>query len=431
MGNQNAKEKPGKRSYSTTSAPYAIDSTIRRSLSANPGTMEANAAEIELAANLEEQLEKAKSPSTSTLSPTLPQIRSRTSTSPQLAHHKTVSATSSSNLGDSSGSPSKKDPSQEAVSFDRRRRPSSFHVRKKTPQPPEEPPNLHQRVEEAKSDSSQQPCTSVAISAIISPKKKANSVQQLSRTQQEEKNGTVQRSKSMLSPSRTPGSQKTKHTNCLQLTSAQMLLVRKTWAHARNQGAMEPGLTIFRNSFFKNPELRTLMMSGSKNTGHERLKRHAKLFTELMDSIIANLEGATQFISELKDYGQHHVAIPKEQFPCPFRASHLDIFATAMIERTLEWGEKSQRTEVSQTAWTKIVLFVVEQMKDGFHEESRRSRRERLKKSNSPNAEVGGAIVASSSGTTPTTPTTATTTASEVRTPTSREPVRRVHTLQK
>ncbi|VDM59209.1 unnamed protein product [Angiostrongylus costaricensis] len=58
----------------------------------------------------------------------------------------------------------------------------------------------------------------------------------------------------------------------LSLTSAQILFIRKTWAHARNHGALEPAISIFRNSFFKNPEIRSIMMHGTKNAGHERLK---------------------------------------------------------------------------------------------------------------------------------------------------------------
>ncbi|VDK20233.1 unnamed protein product [Anisakis simplex] len=64
-----------------------------------------------------------------------------------------------------------------------------------------------------------------------------------------------------------------KYSNCgLQLNPTQLILVRKTWQHARNQGALEPAMSIFRNSFFKNAEIRSLMMYGSKNVGHERLK---------------------------------------------------------------------------------------------------------------------------------------------------------------
>lgn len=60
----------------------------------------------------------------------------------------------------------------------------------------------------------------------------------------------------------------------LQLSVAQTVLVRKTWAHARNQGSIEPAMSIFRNSFFKSPDIRALIMAGSKNAGYERLKVH-------------------------------------------------------------------------------------------------------------------------------------------------------------
>ncbi|KHN72736.1 hypothetical protein Tcan_07520 [Toxocara canis] len=136
-------------------------------------------------------------------------------------------------------------------------------------------------------------------------------------------------------------------------------------------------MSIFRNSFFKNAEIRALMMSGSKNIGHERLKKHAKEFTEIMDKLIGGLESIEVVIEELKNAGKGHVALPKEQYNCPFRPSHMDQFASAMIERTLEWGEKKDRIETTQTAWTKIVLFVVEQMKEGYHEAVRQERRTR------------------------------------------------------
>uniref|UniRef100_A0A1I7WAS3 GLOBIN domain-containing protein n=1 Tax=Heterorhabditis bacteriophora TaxID=37862 RepID=A0A1I7WAS3_HETBA len=163
----------------------------------------------------------------------------------------------------------------------------------------------------------------------------------------------------------------------LNLTPAQILFVRKTWTHARNQGSLEPAISIFRNSFFKNSEIRSILMHGTKNAGHERLKKHAQLFTTIMDDLIANLDSATATVSELKESGEKHVFATRDQYGCPFRASLLDQFASAMIERTLEWGEKKDRTEVTQTAWTKIVLFVVEHIKEGFHDEVKKQRRVR------------------------------------------------------
>ncbi|VDO15011.1 unnamed protein product [Brugia timori] len=64
----------------------------------------------------------------------------------------------------------------------------------------------------------------------------------------------------------------------LNLTATQLLLVRKTWSHARNQGALEPALSIFRNSFYKCGEIRSLIMDGPKNMGYERLKVEFKKY---------------------------------------------------------------------------------------------------------------------------------------------------------
>ncbi|WKY09426.1 hypothetical protein Q1695_002079 [Nippostrongylus brasiliensis] len=163
----------------------------------------------------------------------------------------------------------------------------------------------------------------------------------------------------------------------LTLTSAQILFIRKTWAHARNQGALEPAISIFRNSFFKNSEIRSIMMHGTKNAGHERLKKHAQMFTTIMDDLISNLDSPTATVASLREAGEKHVFPTRDQYGCPFRATLLDQFASAIIERTLEWGEKKDRTEVTQTGWTKIVLFVVEQIKEGFHDEVKRQRRVR------------------------------------------------------
>ncbi|CAJ0590408.1 unnamed protein product [Cylicocyclus nassatus] len=165
--------------------------------------------------------------------------------------------------------------------------------------------------------------------------------------------------------------------SCLNLTGAQILFIRKTWAHARNQGALEPALSIFRNSFFKNSEIRTIMMYGTKNEGHERLKKHAQSFTTIMDDLIANLDNPTATVAPLREAGEKHVFPTRDQYGCPFRASLMDQFASAMIERTLEWGEKKDRTEITQMAWTMIVLFVCEQIKEGIHDEMKRQRRVR------------------------------------------------------
>lgn len=66
-----------------------------------------------------------------------------------------------------------------------------------------------------------------------------------------------------------------------------------------------------------------------------------------------------------------------ESTNCPFRLAYFDHFASAMIEQTFGWGEKKDRNETTQTGWTKIVLFVVEQFREGYQEAVRAERRAR------------------------------------------------------
>ncbi|VBB33177.1 unnamed protein product, partial [Acanthocheilonema viteae] len=183
----------------------------------------------------------------------------------------------------------------------------------------------------------------------------------------------------------------------LNLSAIQLLLVRKTWAHARNQGALEPAISIFRNSFYKCGEIRSLIMDGPKDVGYERLKKHAKSFTDIMDRLITGLDAKESVIEELRKAGRAHASLLRgtsnkfekkssnnssssccdQSINCPFRLVHFDHFASAIIERTLEWGEKRDRNKTTQTGWTKIVLFVVEQLREGYHEAIREERRAR------------------------------------------------------
>ncbi|KAM3716160.1 Globin-like protein [Dirofilaria immitis] len=180
--------------------------------------------------------------------------------------------------------------------------------------------------------------------------------------------------------------------NNLNLSTTQLLLVRKTWIHARNQGALEPAISIFRNSFYKCGEIRSLIMNGPKNVGYERLKKHAKSFTDIMDRLITGLEAKESVIEELRMAGRAHASLLRDTsnkfdnknntqlMGCPFRLAHFDHFASAMIERTLEWGEKKDRNKTTQTGWTKIVLFIMEQLREGYQEAIREERRARQQK---------------------------------------------------
>lgn len=45
-----------------------------------------------------------------------------------------------------------------------------------------------------------------------------------------------------------------------------------------------------------------------------------------------------------------------------------------MIDETLKWGSKLQRNQNTQEAWTKIVFYIIEKMRDGYYAELKRTK---------------------------------------------------------
>ncbi|VDN37577.1 unnamed protein product [Cylicostephanus goldi] len=54
-------------------------------------------------------------------------------------------------------------------------------------------------------------------------------------------------------------------------------------------------------------------MFGTKNEGHERLKKHAQSFTTIMDDLIANLDNPTATVAPLREAGEKHVFPTRDQ----------------------------------------------------------------------------------------------------------------------
>ncbi|KAK6051603.1 hypothetical protein COOONC_10892 [Cooperia oncophora] len=78
-----------------------------------------------------------------------------------------------------------------------------------------------------------------------------------------------------------------------------------------------------------------------------------------MDELIANLDSPTATSPSLRESGEKHVFPTRDQYGCPFRATLLDQFASAMIERTLEWGEKKDRTEVCKSRYSCLQVHLL------------------------------------------------------------------------
>lgn len=161
----------------------------------------------------------------------------------------------------------------------------------------------------------------------------------------------------------------------LRLTPAQISLVRKIWQNVRAQGENGAGLQILRDHlFFRYPDIRDLFATGgasSETNYHKRLMTHAEALGGLLDEVIANLEQTHLLREKIRDLGRLHA----KYRDIGFKASYWDRLAEAFNECTLSWCQKAQRCFDAQVAMTSIVMFIIEQLKDGYMEECRRVRR--------------------------------------------------------
>ena len=54
------------------------------------------------------------------------------------------------------------------------------------------------------------------------------------------------------------------------------------------------------------------------------------------------------------------------------KAKFYNIFAESLIECTMEWGDKSKRTDDLRKAWAIVAAFISEKLKQGMNDQRRR-----------------------------------------------------------
>lgn len=95
---------------------------------------------------------------------------------------------------------------------------------------------------------------------------------------------------------------------------------------------------------------------------------HAIAVASFVDEMIRNLDRLDAFERRLQEIGSRHAHMGLS----PSGAMHprqLDCLAAAFIDCTLEWGEKSRRSEETRKAWAMIATYIVDRVKMGFNEE--------------------------------------------------------------
>lgn len=160
--------------------------------------------------------------------------------------------------------------------------------------------------------------------------------------------------------------------NSLNLSQIQISQIRKMWRQARLMGADEPARSILVAVFIKAPEVQQIFNevsnfnSNSKNSEENSQKNfefsaHARRFLKIIEIVLNNLEKLEKIEKILVELGRKHFSARGKGF----LPKYWDIFAECMIQRSLNWGQRSQKTPDTLKTWTKIVMFIIEKMKEG------------------------------------------------------------------
>lgn len=160
-------------------------------------------------------------------------------------------------------------------------------------------------------------------------------------------------------------------TNPLPLTKAQIHLIRRLWNQARRKGAHEPGRAILGAIFSRDPKIREIFSFNSGVDESFKFNLHADRFTATLDNVVRNLHNLNAIIPDLQQLGKQHVKLAKER---GFDPKFWDVFAQAMVERSLGWSARSLQADTQQT-WTKVILFVIDRMRDGYYIEMKQNRK--------------------------------------------------------
>ncbi|KRZ11805.1 Globin-like protein 6 [Trichinella zimbabwensis] len=151
------------------------------------------------------------------------------------------------------------------------------------------------------------------------------------------------------------------------LNAAQIKLIRNHWKGMYvTIGPTAIGNHLFNRIVFKNPHWRKLFMSiliDHRTPGYFS-KRHARAMGVVLNFVIKNLELPETIGALLNMIGHCHATLVN----LGVDADLWDVFAEALLECSLEWGEKNRRVEEVRKAWAIIIAFITEKIKSGYNE---------------------------------------------------------------
>ncbi|KRY13915.1 Globin-like protein 6 [Trichinella patagoniensis] len=151
------------------------------------------------------------------------------------------------------------------------------------------------------------------------------------------------------------------------LNAAQIKLIRNHWKGMYvTIGPTAIGNHLFNRIVFKNPHWRKLFMSiliDHRTPGYFS-KRHARAIGVVLNFVIKNLELPETVGILLNMIGHCHATL----VGLGVDVDLWDVFAEALLECSLEWGEKNRRVDEVRKAWAIIIAFITEKIKAGYNE---------------------------------------------------------------
>lgn len=156
------------------------------------------------------------------------------------------------------------------------------------------------------------------------------------------------------------------------LTLPQITMVRNIWNQLiTTKGPTVVGTMLIHRVFFKDPTVKEVFKRvklSSTSNFDEMLKSHSRSMTDTLDMVIQNLEQLESMGPALTELGRAHGPL----YDYGLLPKFWDVFSESFVDCTLQWGEKSRRTEEVRLAWVVLITFVVERLKSGFQEGRRR-----------------------------------------------------------
>lgn len=137
------------------------------------------------------------------------------------------------------------------------------------------------------------------------------------------------------------------------MTTAQIIIIKKTWNHFRGINPKLIGDIFYSKLFFENPSLRKMFP--------DKMDAQYQKLIDMMSTIVARLDNLDTLNNEIAAMAQRH-----EQYGV--KPAHYKLVGKALLW-TLKHGLGNDWTKETEEAWTKCYTALAHTMKKGMKQD--------------------------------------------------------------